>query len=262
MKRISLFFFAFFLLWAFSAVVFAQNKSSTESYQQFLNHYRRYQGLIEPFNTKKSRHLAFQSVSTQAELLGATKDLTLAEIDALTAYTNFIRSLLAEATQILEYRENVLYVRLDDELTFLRQAKERAQTLSSLNEAEELLTDIANHHKKISKMSYQIKSIIEVESAKKIYGNLKVEKEKIASFMAEERTDKSKILAAKEKFNELDTDLTAAGTLINTAAGLQKNYDSQDSVKVSRQIRETLDQAVVKINKVVAGYKNIVFSLK
>jgi outer membrane lipoprotein-sorting protein len=242
--------------------VCAQNQSSIEAYQQFLNHYRRYQGLIEPFKTKKSRHLAFQSVSTQAELLGATKNLVLAEIEALTAYTSFIRSLLAEATQILEYRENVLYVKLDDELTFLKQAKEKAQTLSSLNEAEELLTDIANHHKKISQMSYQIKSIIEVESAKKIYGNLKVEKEKIAGFMAEERTDQAKILAAKEKFNELDSDLEAAGSLINTASLAQKNYEGNDPVKVSRQIRETLNQTLVKLNKVIVGYKNIVFSLK
>lgn len=242
--------------------LWAQSQSSIESYQQFLNDYRRYQGLIELFNTQKSRHLTYQSVSTQAEFLKATKELIVAEIDALTAYTTFARSLLAEATQILEYRENYLYVKLDDELTFLKQARERVGTLSSLNEAGELLTDIASHHKKISQMSYQIKSIIEVESAKKIHNNLKVEKEKIAGFMAKERTSEAKALAAKEKFNSLDSDLNAAGDLINTAGSYQKNYDGKDPAAVSRQIRTTIDQAIVKINLVVAGYKNIIFSLK
>jgi len=242
--------------------LWAQNQSSIESYQQFLNNYRRYQGLIETFNTQKTRHLTFQSVTTQAEFLRATKNLAIAEIDALTAYTTFVRSLLAEATQILAYQENYLYVKLDDELAFLKQAKERANALTSLKEAGELLNEMASHHQKISLMSYQIKSIIEVESAKKIYSNLKVEKEKIAGFMAEEGTSETKALAAKEKFENLENDLNAAGDLISTAESYQKNYGGSDPLAVSRQIRTTIDQAVAKINLVVAGYKNIVFSLK
>ncbi len=242
--------------------LWAQNQSSTESYQQFLNHYRRYQGLIEVFNTQKSRHLTYQSVSTQAELLKATKDLLLSEIEAMTAYTNFSRSLLAEATQILAYQENYLYVKLDDELAFLKQAKEKANGLSSLKEAGELLTEITAHYKKISQMSYQIKSTIEVESAKKIYNNLKVEKEKMAGFMAKEGTSETKVLAAQEKFESLENDLNTAGNLINQAADYQKNYGGADPLAVSRQIRTTIDQAIAKINLVVAGYKNIVFSLK
>lgn len=260
MKRYLWLLFLPLLFWA--GPLWAQNQSSIESYQQFLNYYRRYQGLIEVFNTQKTRHLTYQSVSTQAEFLKATKELITAEIDALTAYTTFSRSLLAEATQILAYQENYLYVKLDDELVFLKQAKEKTNALSSLKEAGELLTEIAAHHKKISLMSYQIKSLIEVESAKKVYNNLKIEKEKMAGFMAKEGTSETKVLAAKERFASLEEDLNAAGDLINTAEGYQKNYDGGDPLAISRQIRTTIDQAIAKINLVVAGYKNIVYSLK
>jgi len=249
-------------LFFFVHSVCAQNQSSIDAYQQFLNSYRRYQGLIEPFNTKRSRHLTFQSVSTQAELLQSSKELAGAEIDALNAYATFIRSLLAEATQILEYRENYLYVKLDDELAFLKLAKEKAPTLSSLNEVGELLADLSTHHKKISQMNYQIKSLIEIESAKKILNNLKVEKGKIGSFMEGEKTETANVLAAKEKFNELEKELNDAETLIKTADGYQKNLEGGNPAAVSRQIRETLERSITKINQVVLGYKNIVFSLK
>ena len=249
-------------LFFFVHSVCAQNQSSIDAYQQFLNSYRRYQGLIEPFNTKKSRHLAYQSVATQAELLQSSKELIAAEIEAMISYTSFIRALLAEATQILNYQENFLYIKLDDELSFLKSSKERVASLSSLNEADEILADLSAHFKKITKMAYQVKSLIEVEGTKKIFENLKVEKEKIGSFMAAERTDEAKILAAKEKFNELEKELNNADGLIKTAVEYQKNLETNDPAGVSRQIRTTIDEALKKISLVVAGYKNIVFSLK
>lgn len=263
MKRIVFFFVLLCLLWTLSTVTcFGQNKTSLENYQKLLQDYREYQGLIEPFNTKKSRHLTYGTVETQSEFLEASKGLISAEVKAITTYTAFVKSYLAEATQILNYQENYLYVKLDDELAFLDTAKGRAESLSSLSGAGELMTDLSTHYKKIVKIGYQIKAMIGVESVKKVFENLKVDKDKLNNFFSENKASSNELSAAKEKLSDLDKEINAITSLISQTEESQKNFESGDPPDLAKEIWGVLTQVLVKINLVIGGYKNIVFSLK
>jgi len=265
MKKFYVFIFLFFSLALFllyTKSTLAQSKTSTENYQELLQNYRSYQDAITPFNTKKSRYLTYGTVDTQAELLDASKNLLNVETRVITSYTSFIKSLLAEATQILQYRDTVLYIKLDDELSSLNIAGGKVGTLSSLSEAETLSADFSDQYKKISRIGYQIKSIVEIESVKKIFANLQVEKNKLENFLNEQTGSTSQILAAKEKFSTLNQDFGRISDLISQAETSQKKLENGDPIGLTQEIWKNLNEAKAVIGQIITGYQNIIFSLK
>jgi len=257
-KKIIFFIFLISLFIAFISPLHAQEKSSAAYYQDLLQNYRRYQGQIEPFNTKKSRNFAYQSVDTQAEFLQATKQLIIAEIVSIKSYTLFMRTLLVEATQIINYQENYLYIKFDDELSFLDSANVKANNLISLSDARALMVDLEKHYKQISLMGYQAKSLIAVGSVKKIYDNLKVEQEKLANYLGAQTQSGPSVNAAKEKFENSNKGFGEVEILLTQLNNLQKSMNQG----VADEIQRVVQQTATKLNQILNGYKNIVFSLK
>lgn len=247
------------------SIAYTQEKTSSEFYQDLLGNYRRYQTFTEPFNTAKSRHQTYKSVSTHAELLKASQDLVSSEIDSILSYTLFIKTLLAEATKVINYHENFLYIKLDDEITFLNQTQKKVNSISSLSETGLLIKDLFSHYQNVSKIGYQIKTIIELGAVNKVFGNVKIDKDKIDNFLVETSFDEAKLLelnAAKEKFSDLNKEIVSIEELMNKAANLQKTEVHDDQKGISEQITKLIEESVVKIKSLISGYKNIVFSLK
>lgn len=245
--------------------VFAVEKNSDQYYQDLLQNYRYYQTLIEPFNTAKSRHQTYKSVSTQAGLLEASKRLVSSEIESILSYTHFIKTLLAEATKVINYHENYLYIKLDDEITFLNLTQKKINSLSTLSESDLIIKDLFSRYQNVSKIGYQIKAIIESGAVNKVFGNVKVDKDKIDNFLVETSFEEAKLLelnAAKEKFSDLNKEIVSIEELMNKAANIQKTEVHDDQKGISEQITKLVEESVVKIKFLIGGYKNIVFSLK
>lgn len=241
----------------------AQDKLSNEYYPELLKNYRIYQSLIEPFNTQKSRFLAYQSVSAQADFLDASKNLVAAEVEAINSYTSFIRTYLAEATRVINYKENYFYVMLDEELHYLSSAKNKIGLVSSLSDTQTFLKELSLHYRKISQISYQIKSMVEIGSANKTLENIKVETGKLESLLNEKKEEQARDFAAKEKFSGLKKELIAAENLLVDADRALKNAPKDGSfAPVSVQVRKLINQSSEKFDFIVSGYKNIVLSLK
>jgi len=158
MKKI-LFFLVFSIV--FTSNVYSAEKNSSNYYDELVINYRKYQSQVEPFNIKKSRYLSNQSVDNQAELLTAARNLLVSEIEAILSYSNFTRAMLVEGTKVLNYQENYIFIKLDDEISFLTLQKSKAAGLGSLGEAQILATALKEHYSTISQMGYQTKAIIE-----------------------------------------------------------------------------------------------------
>lgn len=240
----------------------AVDKTSQEHYQDFLSRYRQYQATLEPFKTKKSQHLAYQSVETQAELLEASQKLLQAETQALVSYALFVKTYLAEATQILNYQESYLYVKLDDEIAFFKLSEQKAGSLSSLAEVSLLARELKTHYEKFSSLSYQVKSMVEIASTRKIIDNLKVEKEKIGQYLSQKETQTSQFLAAQEKFSQLDEKIKTGEEKLAEAEELKNSLGKKDDQKVAKDIRKKVNEAIEEIKQIISGYRNIIFSLK
>jgi len=266
MRKAGLFFiFLFFLLFLTVATQTAKaiDKSSDDYYQELVQKYRNYQQLIDPFENQRSRYLTYKSVETQADFLSAAKTFVTAEVEAITAYTVFIKTYLAEATQVLNYQDTYLYVMLDDELSYLSLARKKADGLSSLSETQTFLDDLSSHYQKISQIGYQVKSGVEIASANKILSNLQIETTKIGDLLDKINASNDKVYAAKEKFSSLKEQLPTIQNSLNKSESLLKNPSANTNFKsLSQRIRTSIDQAVVSFETIILGYQNIIESLE
>lgn len=243
--------------------VYAADKTAGQYYQDFLQNYRRYQVMIDPLKTQKSRYLTYKTVETQIEYLNSAKNFTQGEINAINSYTLFVKTILAEATKVLNYEEAYPYLMLDDEVSFLNVSEGKLKGLNSLSELEILLTDLSSHYKKIGLLGFQVKSIIEVFSAKRNLENIKIEADKIEVLLSESKLDPGRIAVAKDNFLSLKKDLSKAEDLIKQAGNkLKNNTKSSDYDSLSKEIRKEINDSVILLNKVVLGYKNIISGIK
>jgi len=259
-KKIIFLFFIFLLLSPGNA--FGQAKNSSELYNELLSSYRQYQSLLEPFSSAKSRYLAYQSVSAQSEFLEASKRLIKAEIESMYSYASFVKRYLAEATKVLNYDENYIYVKLDDEITYLNLAREKANSVSTLNKAESLLKELESHYKGISLMGYQTKAITKIGSAKKIFDNLKVERGKIDNFLSSSEAAQNKVSASREKLTSIDKEVETVSGYIKTIETSYQGFASNNSAAKSNEIWETITKSLVSMKSLIKGYRDIVFNFR
>ncbi|MGI5826567.1 MAG: hypothetical protein ACOX50_04095 [Patescibacteria group bacterium] len=246
---------------------FVQAETSSDYHNELLQNYRTYQSLLDPFYTQRSRHQTHGTVSTQAELLAATRSLIETEVKAIASYTNFINSYLSEASAVLGLSQESLTIKLKDEIDFLVNAEAKAKNLSSLAEGKALLKEINQHYNTITGFSYQVQSIIKFESSKRVYSNLKIEKEKLNNYLSQNTSENYQALAAREKFQALDLKMNL---IEKTLEEIEKkvypdaNMDNKeiDWKKTYSGINNKTKEIVSSFNKIILGYQNIVFSLK
>lgn len=255
-------FFLLVLFSIFTVCAFATDKNSDEYYQSFIEKFRLYQTQKEPYNTVKSRYLGYQTVSSRAEYLDQTKKLLTSQIEAEEVYTQLIRSRLVEATSVLNYNENVYFIRLDDELTYLGLAKKQLPEIASVSELLVFWKTLDGHVVSISNYGYAIKSYIEVISAEKIYENIKITKGKVNDYLSEAPADSGFVKAAKDKFSLSDQEFNKATVMLKDVKSVQsqmsgKNGGSGEAARVRSNVNSLIDL----LNKIIVDYQNIILSL-
>lgn len=259
--------FGIFIIFCLLTPCFVQAKTSTDYHNELLQNYRTYQSLLDPFFTQKSRHQTYGTVSTQAELLAATRSLIEAEVKAIASYANFVNSYLSEASAALGLSGENPTLKLKDEIDFWVNAEAKAKNLSSLGEGGKLLKEISAHYKTITGFSYQVQSIVKFESSKKVYSNLKVEKQKLNNYLSQNTSENYQALAAKEKFLSLDLEMNSIEKALGEVEKMvypELNADSReiDWKKTYAGVNNKIKAIIPSFNKIILGYQNIVFSLK
>lgn len=251
----------FLIIFLFSAnCSWAQEKNSEEYFRDLAIEYRLYQGLIEPYNIAKSRHETYQSVSSRAEYIEEAKKLLTAETKAIASFANFIRKRLVEATSILIYKENLYFVKIDDELAFLSLFEKNIAGISSIAELQERWAELRDHYQKISSFSYLIKSHIETGSLRKVFDNLKITREKISEFLSADPFDDSNTKAAKDKFKVSEKEFNETVSLLTELEQFQTS-SSVGSSESSAHVRSKIETALGKIREQITNYRDIIFAL-
>lgn len=256
-KVLVVFFLLLFLSSSGTKRVYAQ-QSSNRSYQSFVESYRRYQQYIEPFKTAKSQYLSFQSLESQVKLLDAARKMISSEVEAMLNFASFIRIRLVEATSVLNYNENFLFVKLDDEISFLSDAKEKIDGTTSLDELKNLTAELQSHYQTISQFSYEIKLVIETGSAQKIFDNLKVEKEKFQEYLQNEGLNEFNMKAAQNMLISFQKETAEANESLTKAKALLKKSGAESDKEGWQLITIVFN----KLSLILDGYKGIVTSLK
>ncbi len=238
-------------------------QSSDSFYQDLLAKYRTYQTNLEPYRTAKAKYTSYQSVISQAEYINTSKKLLTDENSAMLSYAKTVQSRLAEATSVLNYQENLFYIKLDDEISALSLIPIEISGIASLDALKKTWTDIQTHFLSVSNYGYQTKAYIEIGSFDKIFENIKVVREKVRSFIFDNSTSNTlEINAAKKMYNDLEANYSEIEGLLNKAKATQKGA----SVTVnfgpgSKSIRNQIDQAILKSESLLNSYQKIIDTL-
>lgn len=259
MRKIILFFLLFLFL---SGSSVSAQTSSGSLYSELMGKYRSYQNTLEPYKIAKSRLLSYESVASRAEYLKSAKNTLTAEIEAILIYANFIRTRLSEATSILNYQENLYFIKLDDEIASLKLMKDKVDEIASFSELTVFWKDLDDHYAKISQYGYLIKSYIEIGSFSKIFDNLKITKEKINQQITDNISLSANAKAAKDKFSVTEKDYSEILTLFTNAQVIHKSASENNDFKAgSMEVRKLISQTVLKTEKLVSDYQGIVLNL-
>lgn len=257
MKKIFCLLIFCFLIVALSPVkIYSADKTADEHYSDLISNYRLYQQAIGPFNTAKNQHQAYQTLDTEVALLDKSKKLLTAETVAMESYARFVRTRLTEATQILSYQENYLYIKLDDEISYFTAVRGKINNISLLSEVKATAVDMEKHYRQTQDYGYQVKSLIEILSAKKVWENIRVEKDKINNYLVSSPDD-FRLKAAIEKVDLTKPDFEEIDGLLARADSSQKTYSQGNGQGVSTEIHKLLTQSIAGFSKIVSVFTNI-----
>lgn len=252
-----LLFLLVFITFGFVFRLKAEEKTVDELYRDFSTAYLEYQGEINNFETQKKSYLEYQSSSSQFIFLNATKKLLKKEIQAIVAYIRFLKASLSEATLILNYKENYVYVMLDAELSFFEGVREKIDNLSSLAEAKSFMNGLESHYQKVKNFAYLVKYIREVYSAEKILDNIKAEKQKIDEFLSSQDQSSEKVMTARERLNRTNELIQDAENSVKEGHRLLSDSFSQPE-KNLKEIREKVDLALNDMRNVVSNWIDLI----
>lgn len=236
----------------------AQEMTVEGQYQLFLKNYRLYQAASDSYKNAKSKYLSYQSVSSRADYLESAKKYLILEIEAGESYAIFIRRRLTEATKILNYQENVYFIRLDDEITFLSLLKNKVNGADSITGLLGYWVDFETHFENISAYGYAIKAYIEIASLEKINDNLKIFRDNVDRYLAENPSGNPYVKAARDSFTVLEKDYVKIGVLVNNLK-IRKNSlaSGKASSETANSIRAEVDQTLTQIRLLTVNYRKL-----
>jgi hypothetical protein len=260
MKKMLLFLFCIFLLKP--SLIIAQETDINKHKQDFQSTYRYYQSLVDKYNFSKNNYLTYQTVSSQAEYQQALKKLLLSEVDPLYSYANIVKIKLAEATNILWYKENLLYVKLDDEITYLYNSKAEIEKLSSIADSISFWKSLNSHYLSISEIGYNVLAIRKIGYITKTVENLKATREKALLFVSQIEVDTPEKKAAEERLLNLKNKIDAIDLNLTLIDQTQKAINNQNFYKSTENINSYLNVIILNSNEILNDISNVMFTLK
>jgi hypothetical protein len=256
------FLFLLFLFLSTVGVCFAADPSSDEYYQQFLKNFRVYQAENTNYQNIKSKYVTYQSVASRADFMNEAKKYLTLEIQAAQAYISLTRTRLVEVTQILNYQENLYFVKLDDEFSYLEALKGKVNEASSVSEVLELWTGFDHHFQTVSNYGYGVKIYIEIAFLEKNIENLKITKDNINQFLSEVPSENQYLKAAKDNFSLLEKQYQE---IVSNFEKTKLDYNQVGFGDLdqgrSTGIHNEIDQNLTKIKLLIENYQALLTPL-
>lgn len=225
-----------FLLLATS--VKAQDISPQGVYNDYLFTYGQYRQAYQDYLIARQTYLNYQTLTSKTEAQNKTQKMLEFREETLRTYLIAIRRKLAEETKILNYDQNILYVKLDDEIVWHSSQK---QTFSSAGTLEDLIASAKQSQERYPKteiLIYKTLTAILTGKESRLYEKINLQMENLREKVKEIRENGDKdtqvlerwLLEVENRLRRSKDKMTEAQKLV---ANL-KEYDSNKSQVYSR----------------------------
>ncbi|MGB9911086.1 MAG: hypothetical protein ACPLKP_00535 [Microgenomates group bacterium] len=133
-KLIIIFWLIAFSFFFFSFSSFAQEKNFNQSYQDYLNSLNQYNQAHQNYLLAKKSYLNYKTLTSKTDAFNKTLEMLVLRNEVISNYLSTIRLKLKEISGIINYKQNILYLNLENEINWYNTHKELLASTGSLED--------------------------------------------------------------------------------------------------------------------------------
>lgn len=176
---------------------FAQEFNFTRAYNDYLYTYNQYRAAHTDYIAAKQQYLAYKTLTAKTTAQEKTLKMLEARDEAVRTYLTALRLKLAETAGVSPYEQNILFLKLDSEVSWYQNHKNTLPSAGSIPDLIKLSDETQNRYKETEVLAYQALGTIlagkENALRDKIQTQINLLEDKIAQIRQEGKVD-TKIL--------------------------------------------------------------------
>jgi len=257
-------FFSIAILLNCYIATFAQDFDFNRSFNDYIYNYNLYRSAHLEYITAKSEFQTYNTLTSQTKALEATRKLLQQRDEALKTYLTALRMKLKEETGITSYKQNLYFVKLDDEVAWISQHQSLLTSPSTIEDLLEQSEKMENRYPTTTVISYQTLGTIlegkENSLRDKVNNLVKLTEEKINEIRAnnEDTTIVERwLIEAKQKMTLSEQKQSQAIAVINT-------IEAKDSDKAEKydQAKLLFEESNQYLKEAISFLKEIIREVK
>ncbi len=146
--------FILLIFYSFNLVK-AQEFNFTKAYDDYLFNYNQYRQSYKEYLTAKEAYLSYQTLTSKNQALEKTLKMLKDKDEVIKTYLTALKMKIAETAGISKYEQNILYLKLDNEIEWYGQHKESLNSVATLEDLTSLVEKIAERYKTTEILIYQ-----------------------------------------------------------------------------------------------------------
>jgi len=256
--------FTLLLFYSFT-LTHAQTFDYNRAYQDYLYSFNLYRTSHTNYVTAKSEYLAYKTLTSETRAIEATRETLKTRSEALRTYLTALRMKLAETTGILDYQQNLQYLKLDNETAWLDSHQDSLSSPGSLGDLTKQSSQLEKRYPNTELLAYQTLGTIlsgkENSLREKVSAQIDAAGEQLTKMKEEgENVDTFErwVLEARKKVTLSEEKQTEAEKIISSI----KDSDNEKRKKFNQaqftyeEANQYLKEAVSFLSEIIRGIKH------
>lgn len=263
MKRLAI--VAIFILLLFYSPVLSQEFDFNRAYQDYLYTYGQYREAHNQYITAREQYLTYKTLTAKTLALEQTLDMLQKRDETVRAYLTALRMKMAETTGISNYKQNTIYLKLDGEVAWYMEHRDKLSRAATLDELVKTSKEAESRYDKTLVLIFQALGVIlegkENNIRNQIDEQVKLIKEKISQI--HDKGDKD-TTTAERWLLEAENKLTRSQEKLDEAILILDNLKTTDRSKDSKynQSQELIQESHLYLKEANSYLKELIREIK
>ena len=203
------------------------SRDSNQAHREYLGQFSRYRESYSQYSTAKNEYQSYQTLTAQTKFQEATRALLGAREETLRTYLVALRLKFQETVGVINYSQNMIYLKLDLEIQWLTSYQESLSSATTIEELRSLSQEFENRYPKSEVLIYQSLGTI-------LATKLHSQREKVSQQTQKMEEKIAEMKKEGEEVTKLETWLVQAKKKISASAETQNEAEN-----ILREIKET-----------------------
>ena len=133
----------------------AQEFNFNKAYDDYLYNYNQYRQANTEYISAKQAHSSYQTLTSKEKAMEKTSNLLKNEDEVIKTYLTALRLKLAETTGISNYEQNVIYLKLDNEVIWYQNHQSKLSSAGSLEDLVKSGEEMKQRYQETQILAYQ-----------------------------------------------------------------------------------------------------------